>query len=137
MSVAAVAAPAFVDRRRQPRGNREIYIDAFRGLMALMMVQGHIFDDLVTAAGRAAPWYQFQVMFHERRALRSPLKTSSAMRSKPGRSWSARLESVGTKSMEATSTTQRSRSAGSAARARDDTEAQGTETTPFEMLSPV
>ncbi len=32
-------------------------------------------------------------MFHERRALRSPLKTSSAMRSKPGRSWSARSES--------------------------------------------
>jgi uncharacterized membrane protein len=64
MSAAAVAAPAFVDRRRQPRGNREIYIDAFRGLMALMMVQGHIFDDLVSAADRAAPWYQFQVMFH-------------------------------------------------------------------------
>jgi len=37
MSAAAVAAPAFVDRRRQPRGNREIYIDAFRGLMALMI----------------------------------------------------------------------------------------------------
>ena len=64
MSVAAVAAPAFVDRRRQPRGNREIYIDAFRGLMALMMVQGHIFDDLVSAPDRAATWYQFQVMFH-------------------------------------------------------------------------
>jgi fucose 4-O-acetylase-like acetyltransferase len=64
MSAAAVAAPAFVDRRRQPRGNREIYIDAFRGLMALVMVQGHIFDDLVSAADRAAPWYQFQVMFH-------------------------------------------------------------------------
>jgi hypothetical protein len=27
-------------------------------------VQGHIFDDLVSAADRAAPWYQFQVMFH-------------------------------------------------------------------------
>src|SRR5258705_4015785 len=64
MSAATVAAPAFVDRRRPPGRNREIYIDAFRGLMALVMVQGHIFDDLVTAAGRAAPWYQFQVIFH-------------------------------------------------------------------------
>jgi len=32
--------------------------------MALLMVQGHIFDDLVSAADRAAPWYQFEVMFH-------------------------------------------------------------------------
>ncbi|HET6899232.1 MAG TPA: heparan-alpha-glucosaminide N-acetyltransferase domain-containing protein [Vicinamibacteria bacterium] len=64
MSAASVAAPAFVERRRQPRGNREIYIDAFRGVMALLMVQGHIFDDLVSAADRAAPWYQFEVMFH-------------------------------------------------------------------------
>jgi len=64
MTAVIVAAPGFVDRRRAPRRNREIYIDAFRGLMALVMVQGHIFDDLVTAAGRAAPWYQFQVMFH-------------------------------------------------------------------------
>ena len=64
MSAATMAAPAFVDRRHAPRRNREIYIDAFRGLMALVMVQGHIFDDLVTAADRAAPWYQFQMMFH-------------------------------------------------------------------------
>src|SRR6185295_3316307 len=64
MSAAAVAVPAFVDRRRQPRRSREIYIDAFRGVMALLMVQGHIFDDLVSAADRAATWYQFQVMFH-------------------------------------------------------------------------
>ncbi|HZM51737.1 MAG TPA: heparan-alpha-glucosaminide N-acetyltransferase domain-containing protein, partial [Vicinamibacteria bacterium] len=64
MSAASVASPAFVDRRRQPRRNREIYIDAFRGVMALLMVQGHIFDDLVSAADRAAPWYQFEVMFH-------------------------------------------------------------------------
>src|SRR4051812_26317155 len=64
MSAVAAADPAFVERRRAPRRNREIYIDAFRGVMALVMVQGHIFDDLVTAAGRAAPWYQFQVMFH-------------------------------------------------------------------------
>jgi len=64
VSAASVASPAFIDRRRQPRRSREIYIDAFRGLMALVMVQGHIFDDLVSAADRAAPWYQFQVMFH-------------------------------------------------------------------------
>ena len=64
MSAASVASPAFIDRRRQPRRSREIYIDAFRGLMALVMVQGHIFDDLVSAADRAAPWYQFEVMFH-------------------------------------------------------------------------
>jgi Heparan-alpha-glucosaminide N-acetyltransferase, catalytic len=32
--------------------------------MALVMVQGHVFDDLVSAADRAAPWYQFQMMFH-------------------------------------------------------------------------
>jgi len=64
MSAATVAAPEFVDRRRQPRRSREIYIDAFRGVMALLMVQGHIFDDLVSAADRAAPWYQFEVMFH-------------------------------------------------------------------------
>jgi fucose 4-O-acetylase-like acetyltransferase len=64
MSAATVAAPASVERRRQPRGNREIYIDAFRGVMALLMVQGHIFDDLVSAADRAAPWYQLELMFH-------------------------------------------------------------------------
>src|SRR5881628_3294207 len=58
------AAPLFVERRRFPRRNRELYIDAFRGVMALLMVQGHVFDDLVSAAGRAAPWYQFEVMFH-------------------------------------------------------------------------
>jgi fucose 4-O-acetylase-like acetyltransferase len=59
------AAPApFVERRRFPRRNRELYIDAFRGVMALLMVQGHVFDDLVSAAARAAPWYQFEVMFH-------------------------------------------------------------------------
>jgi len=64
LSAVAAASPAFIERRKAPRRNREIYIDAFRGLMALVMVQGHIFDDLVSAADRAAPWYQFQVMFH-------------------------------------------------------------------------
>lgn len=49
----------------QPRPkHREIYIDAFRGLMALVMVQGHVFDSLLTAAARADPLYQLQVIVH-------------------------------------------------------------------------
>jgi uncharacterized membrane protein len=44
--------------------HREIYIDAFRGLMALVMVQGHVFDTLLAAAARADPVYQFQVIAH-------------------------------------------------------------------------
>jgi uncharacterized membrane protein len=59
----AAVAPTLVDRR-QAGGNRELYIDAFRGLMALVMVQGHVFDDLVSAAARGESLYQFQVMFH-------------------------------------------------------------------------
>jgi fucose 4-O-acetylase-like acetyltransferase len=43
---------------------REVYVDAFRGLMALVMVQGHVCDALLTPAIRATHWYQFQVMFH-------------------------------------------------------------------------
>jgi uncharacterized membrane protein len=43
---------------------REVYIDAFRGLMALVMVQGHVFDTLLTPEARAAPWYVFQTIFH-------------------------------------------------------------------------
>ena len=62
--MSAAAPLPFVDRRRRPGKNRELYIDAFRGLMALLMVQGHIFDDLLSPAHRALPWYQFQVMFH-------------------------------------------------------------------------
>jgi uncharacterized membrane protein len=53
-----------VERRRRPRHRRELYIDAFRGVMALVMVQGHIFDALVQPALRAAEPYQFQLMFH-------------------------------------------------------------------------
>lgn len=54
----------FPDRRRKPRSNRELYIDAFRGLVALVMVQGHVFDSLVQASLRAQPGYQFEAMFH-------------------------------------------------------------------------
>jgi len=61
---AAPPAPLFIERRRKPRKSRELYIDAFRGLMALVMVQGHVFDFLVSPAARALNWYQFEVMFH-------------------------------------------------------------------------
>ncbi|MGE5125058.1 MAG: heparan-alpha-glucosaminide N-acetyltransferase domain-containing protein [Betaproteobacteria bacterium] len=44
--------------------NREIYIDVFRGLMALVMVQGHVMDFLLTREAVAQPWYVFQLMFH-------------------------------------------------------------------------
>jgi len=44
--------------------NREIYIDTFRGLMALVMVQGHLCDALLRPEIRAQAFYQFQTMFH-------------------------------------------------------------------------
>jgi uncharacterized membrane protein len=53
-----------VERRRKPRSNRELYIDAFRGLMALAMVQGHVFDLLVRESIRAQDLYQLQQVFH-------------------------------------------------------------------------
>lgn len=43
---------------------REVYIDAFRGLMALVMVQGHVTDTLLTPEATRAPLYVFQQMFH-------------------------------------------------------------------------
>lgn len=43
---------------------RELYIDVFRGLMALVMVQGHAMDILLTPAARSEPWYVFQQIFH-------------------------------------------------------------------------
>ena len=48
----------------EPARNRELYVDAFRGLMALAMVQGHVTDTLLTRAAQAQPWYVFQQMFH-------------------------------------------------------------------------
>jgi uncharacterized membrane protein len=48
---------------RGPR-NREVYIDAFRGLMALVMVQGHFSDVLLTPQVLSSAFYQFQLMFH-------------------------------------------------------------------------
>src|SRR4029079_14234779 len=53
-----------VERRRKPRSNREQYIDAFRGLMALVMVQGHVFDSLVRESIRGSSLYQFEQIFH-------------------------------------------------------------------------
>src|SRR5690349_8898559 len=44
--------------------NRELYIDAFRGLMALVMMQGHVFDALVLASSRSEALYQLQAVFH-------------------------------------------------------------------------
>jgi fucose 4-O-acetylase-like acetyltransferase len=49
---------------QHPPSQRELYIDAFRGLMALAMVQGHFTDTLLTKAVQAEPWYVFQQMFH-------------------------------------------------------------------------
>jgi fucose 4-O-acetylase-like acetyltransferase len=48
----------------EPARNRELYVDAFRGLMALVMVQGHVTDTLLTTAALAQPWYAFQQVFH-------------------------------------------------------------------------
>jgi hypothetical protein len=57
-TVAAAAAAAPVPR------SRELYIDAFRGLMAFVMVQGHVFERLLAASARAEPLYQAQLVFH-------------------------------------------------------------------------
>lgn len=58
-------APAPAETSGGPRGGaRELYIDAFRGLMALAMVQGHVTDTLLSQAAQAEPWYVFQQMVH-------------------------------------------------------------------------
>ncbi len=44
--------------------NREVYIDVFRGLMALVMLQGHVSDSLLSPELQAEPLYQFQRLFH-------------------------------------------------------------------------
>jgi uncharacterized membrane protein len=94
--VATTPVPAplrFPERRARPRKNREIYIDAFRGLVALVMVQGHVCDTLLSAATRAHPLYQLQLIFHGTTAPgflfasgfvaglpRSPLSVSASVR---------------------------------------------------------
>jgi len=52
------------ERRARPRSRRELYIDAFRGLVALVMVQGHAAETLLSAAAKADPLYQLQLVFH-------------------------------------------------------------------------
>jgi fucose 4-O-acetylase-like acetyltransferase len=47
-----------------PPRSREVYLDAFRGLMALVMIQGHVSDSLLTPAIRGSAWYQWEVIFH-------------------------------------------------------------------------
>ncbi|HET7293310.1 MAG TPA: acyltransferase family protein [Vicinamibacteria bacterium] len=44
--------------------HRELYIDVFRGLMALLMVQGHVFETVLSPAARALPLYQLQLVVH-------------------------------------------------------------------------
>jgi uncharacterized membrane protein len=48
----------------KPHKRREVYIDAFRGLMALIMVQGHVFETLLSPSARADALYQVQLLFH-------------------------------------------------------------------------
>jgi hypothetical protein len=56
---------AGVGLRAEPDSpERAAYLDAFRGLMALAMVQGHVMDTLLTPAALAQPWYGFQQMLH-------------------------------------------------------------------------
>ena len=52
------------ERRARPRTRRELYIDAFRGLMALVMVQGHLNDALVSPEAKASALYQLQLILH-------------------------------------------------------------------------
>jgi uncharacterized membrane protein len=63
-AVPAAATWPQQERRRRPRPRRELYIDAFRGLMALLMLQGHLFDTLLRADIRADPFYQLQQLLH-------------------------------------------------------------------------
>jgi len=49
---------------RVHRPRRETYIDAFRGVMALIMVQGHVCERLLSKAALADPLYQLQLLFH-------------------------------------------------------------------------
>jgi len=46
------------------QASREVYIDAFRGLMVLVMVQGHLCDTLLSPEALAQPLYRLQQIFH-------------------------------------------------------------------------
>lgn len=62
--VPADPPPAAPQPVHAPGHNRELYIDAFRGVMALVMVQGHLCDHLLSPTARALGLYGFQAMFH-------------------------------------------------------------------------
>jgi fucose 4-O-acetylase-like acetyltransferase len=47
-----------------PPHERALYLDAFRGLMALVMVQGHVMDTLLAPAALAERLYVWQQMLH-------------------------------------------------------------------------
>ena len=58
------AEPVRQAATQHPPSKRELYLDAFRGLMALVMVQGHVMDTLLTRAALADPWYVWQQVLH-------------------------------------------------------------------------
>jgi len=49
---------------QHPPHERALYIDAFRGLMALVMVQGHVMDTLLAPAALAERLYVWQQVLH-------------------------------------------------------------------------
>ena len=49
---------------QHPPHERALYIDAFRGLMALVMVQGHVMDTLLATAALAERLYVWQQVLH-------------------------------------------------------------------------
>jgi fucose 4-O-acetylase-like acetyltransferase len=49
---------------QRPPVSREAYIDAFRGLMVLVMVQGHLGDTLLSPETLAQPLYRLQQILH-------------------------------------------------------------------------
>jgi len=59
-----LSSPERLPAAEPPRRRREVYIDAFRGVMALVMVQGHVFERLLSPEARAEPLYQLQLIFH-------------------------------------------------------------------------
>jgi fucose 4-O-acetylase-like acetyltransferase len=61
---AQVTPAAPTTHAKRPHHKREVYIDAFRGLMALVMVQGHAFTALLSPTLQANPLVVFQNIFH-------------------------------------------------------------------------
>jgi acyltransferase-like protein len=49
---------------QHPPHERALYLDAFRGLMAFVMVQGHVMDTLLAPEELARPLYVWQQMLH-------------------------------------------------------------------------